>query len=37
MHFVYILYSSKHDKYYVGQTDDVERRLVKHNELSVHP
>ncbi len=31
MHFVYILYSSKIDRYYVGQTYDVQARLVKHN------
>jgi putative endonuclease len=32
MHIVYILYSSKKDKYYVGFTGDaVEERLRKHN------
>ena len=31
MYFVYILYSAKLDKYYVGTTDDVERRLFEHN------
>ena len=34
MHYIYILYSAKFDKYYVGQTDDVQRRLLEHNELS---
>ncbi len=34
MHYVYILYSSGSDKYYVGQTSDVEQRLRHHNELS---
>ncbi|WP_083937404.1 GIY-YIG nuclease family protein [Lewinella cohaerens] len=29
MFSVYILYSEKHDKYYVGQTDDLERRLLQ--------
>lgn len=28
---VYILYSPKHDKYYVGHTDDLKRRLEEHN------
>ncbi|MDP3929696.1 MAG: GIY-YIG nuclease family protein, partial [Bacteroidota bacterium] len=28
---VYILYSAKKDNYYVGQTEDLERRLVEHN------
>ncbi len=28
---VYILYSSKLDNYYVGTTDNVERRLGEHN------
>ena len=31
-YYVYILYSEKSDKYYVGQTDNVERRLIEHNE-----
>ena len=34
MFSVYILFSEEHDKYYVGQTDDLERRLLQHNELS---
>jgi putative endonuclease len=28
---VYILYSSRLDRYYVGTTDDVQRRLNEHN------
>ena len=31
MYFVYILYSTKSDKYYIGYTDDPERRLIEHN------
>jgi putative endonuclease len=31
MYFVYILYSSKTDKYYIGSTDDLESRLKHHN------
>ena len=31
MHFVYILYSRSIDKYYVGETDDVDRRRLLHN------
>ncbi len=32
MHFfVYIIYSSKCDKYYIGQTDGLEKRLYEHN------
>jgi putative endonuclease len=31
MYFVYILFSEKLNKYYVGTTDDVERRLFEHN------
>ncbi|WP_353477491.1 GIY-YIG nuclease family protein [Arenibacter sp. M-2] len=30
--FVYILYSEKRSKYYVGQTADIERRLKRHNQ-----
>ena len=29
--FVYILYSESHDKYYVGQTNDLRARLKRHN------
>lgn len=29
--YVYILYSSKRDKYYTGQTSDVKDRLHRHN------
>jgi putative endonuclease len=32
-HFVYILYAEQHDKYYIGQTDDLEMRLQRHNEF----
>jgi len=32
MYSVYILYSEKLDKYYVGSTADVEKRLERHNE-----
>ena len=31
MYFVYIIYSVKLDNFYVGTTDDVQRRLQEHN------
>jgi putative endonuclease len=31
MHFVYILYSRKLDKYYIGCTKDISARIRKHN------
>ncbi|WP_367175038.1 GIY-YIG nuclease family protein [Flavobacterium sp.] len=31
MHIVYILYSENVKKYYVGETDNIELRLSKHN------
>ena len=31
MHFVYILHSKKLNKYYVGETFDVQRRIERHN------
>ncbi len=34
MFYIYILYSENADKYYIGQTDNVERRLLEHNEFS---
>jgi putative endonuclease len=30
-YFVYILYSPSLDRYYVGQTKDIEERLERHN------
>jgi len=32
MFYVYILYSEKCSRYYVGYSEDVERRLIRHNE-----
>jgi predicted GIY-YIG superfamily endonuclease len=32
MFFVYILFSKKFDKYYVGQTNDFTNRLKRHND-----
>ena len=29
--FTYVLYSSSHDRLYVGQTDNLELRLQRHN------
>jgi len=31
MFYIYILYSPDFDKYYIGHTDDPERRLDEHN------
>ena len=31
-HFVYILYSQSIDRFYIGETIDVENRLSEHNE-----
>lgn len=35
MFFVYILYSRSADRYYVGQTENFERRLQFHNSGGV--
>ena len=32
MYFVYILYSNKIDKYYIGSTDDIPGRIRRHNQ-----
>jgi putative endonuclease len=32
MHFVYILYSPIIDRYYIGETFDIEQRLIQHNQ-----
>ena len=31
--YVYILFSEKLNKYYIGSTDDVERRIEEHNNI----
>ena len=28
---VYILYSEEHDRFYIGQTADLDARLIRHN------
>ncbi len=33
MFTVYVLYSAKHDKIYIGYTSNLEQRLLSHNEL----
>jgi putative endonuclease len=30
-YFVYIIYNKSSDKVYIGQTNDIERRLAEHN------
>jgi putative endonuclease len=31
MFYVYIIYSSSLEKYYIGSTEDLQKRLVQHN------
>ncbi len=31
---VYVLYSERYDKIYIGQTQDIQNRMLWHNELS---
>jgi putative endonuclease len=34
MHYVYLLYSTKLKKHYVGETKDLKRRFPEHNDGS---
>ena len=34
MFTVYVLYSKKYDKLYIGYTSDLEQRLLSHNKLT---
>lgn len=34
-HYVYILYSKKCDRYYVGYSANVDERLLRHNQRKV--
>ena len=31
MFYTYILYSEKFDRYYIGQTNDLDKRVERHN------
>ncbi len=31
---LYVLYSKKCDKYYIGHTNNIERRLCEHNDVN---
>jgi len=33
-HFLYILYSNNSKKYYIGETHNLEERVLKHNQHS---
>jgi putative endonuclease len=33
-HFVYVLFSSRFKKIYIGYTSDIEKRIASHNYLS---
>ena len=33
MYVLYILYSEKLDRFYVGYTNDIERRIAEHNRI----
>ncbi len=35
MYYIYILYSKDFDKYYVGQCEDIDIRLKRHNNRGV--
>ena len=35
-HIVYILYSKSSDKYYVGETSNLQTRILFHNELAIN-
>jgi putative endonuclease len=35
MFYIYILYSKNFDRYYVGSTENVESRLIRHNSKMV--
>lgn len=35
MHYTYILYSKSFDRYYIGQCEDIDARLHRHNNRGV--
>ena len=36
MSFVYILKSEKNGRYYIGSTDNLDRRIIEHNSGKTH-
>jgi len=34
MHYLYILYSNSSQKFYIGETNDINERMLKHNNHS---
>jgi len=36
MYYAYIIESEKNERYYIGQTDDLEARLDRHNKGRNH-
>ncbi len=34
MHYLYILYSKSSQKFYIGETNDINERMLKHNNHS---
>lgn len=30
--YIYIIYNIKHDKFYIGQSIDLNKRIIEHNE-----
>jgi putative endonuclease len=36
MHFCYILHSAKLNRYYIGETPNVESRLIYHNSVELN-
>lgn len=34
-YFVYLLYSLKQNSYYIGQTNNLKKRLIRHNKGNV--
>lgn len=35
MYTVYVIYNEKHKKFYIGQTENFERRLEQHNSKTL--
>ena len=36
MHYVYIIQSEKNGKYYIGETPDLEKRIIYHNSINLN-
>lgn len=36
MHYIYVIFNKENGKYYIGQTNNLDRRIIEHNNPNHH-